>query len=143
MFDEGGRHLPASAVTQHPGVGRKHPLDGADGPTGAGNGELQAAWDRALGNRRVEDELLHIDQVVAKRVDVDAGPVGCRILFENLNDLGDRSEGALPLRFRDRPGCGDVTGMERAVSRVLFDSGLRPTYSKRRIIRRELERYGS
>ena len=48
VFQEGARDLPASAMTHHPGVGRKHPLDGADGPTSAGDGELQTA--RAAGS---------------------------------------------------------------------------------------------
>jgi hypothetical protein len=56
---------------------------------------LQAALDLLCGDIGIERHLVHVDQVLSQRFEVDFGPICLRVGFEHPDDLLDGAEGVL------------------------------------------------
>ncbi len=101
---------------------------------GAGHRDLEPAgyfsWDGA----GLHGQLIHIDQVLAQPGEVDLGPVGLRIGFEDLHDFLDRPEGLLA-GHRRHPICradAGQSGDRRAIGMVACAYGPIPSREESR-----------
>jgi len=76
-------------------VGRRHAPNGVANRAFAGNIEAHAAVDGFVLYIRSERHIVHVDKMLPKRVDIDLGPVGLGVSYENLDNLLYRGERAL------------------------------------------------
>lgn len=69
------------------GVRRNHPLDRRDRSAGAGNCHLYPAFDRLSRGIGLEGQLIHVDEMLTKHLEIDPGPVGFGVGLEDPHDL--------------------------------------------------------
>lgn len=90
-------HRPALDAIHGRCVGRDHRADrGDDGSVVRHRLEAGAALDISRGNVGTQRNVVHVDQMLTQRFDVDAAPVRLRVRHQLLDDLLDCSEGRLP-----------------------------------------------
>src|SRR5438477_435682 len=78
---------PSVVAVRRLNPGRDHPLDGDERAPAAGDRDLQSAVDllgRGLG---VQRDLVHVNQMLAQRFEIDLRPVGLRVGIEVTDDL--------------------------------------------------------
>ena len=80
------------------GMRGDHALDRLERAAASGHRDLKTAVNRLCRGIRVQRDLVHVDKMLAQRFEIDLGPVGLGIGFENADNLLNGAEGVLARR---------------------------------------------
>jgi hypothetical protein len=125
-------HAQPALALEHRGVRRRHAPDGAHRAAGAAHGEARAARHGVLPRGAAQRDLVHVHEMRAQPLEIDAGPVGGRVGLEQPHHLGDRRVGRLAA-LRGAPAAGRAGGVLHARGvRVRLGAGRRGEQEERR-----------
>lgn len=75
----GNLRVPTSLAREKRGMCRNHPRRGLARAPGRADPHPETVGQDLGANTRANEQLVHVDQMFAKTVNVDAGPVGVRV----------------------------------------------------------------
>src|ERR1051325_7169289 len=78
---------PSVVPVRHLSISRDHSLDGDKRAPAALDGDLQAVVDLLWRGIGVQRDLVHVDQMLAQRFEIDLRPVGLWVGIEDTDDL--------------------------------------------------------
>ena len=104
VLEFGGFEAPAIDAIHRRGVGRGHASNRvADRPVPR-EGENHAAVDGYVGHFGIERDIVHVDEMLPERIDIDLRPVRLGVRRQNFDNLLNRGERVLSGSGGDQTG---------------------------------------